>query len=61
MTDLLFKCYSLSVSQRISTTVLQRVIVLVFPLLVICFFGLNVVLNNRGSTPKDAVLRPWKG
>lgn len=56
MTDLLFKCYSLSVSQRISTTVLQRVIVLVFPLLVICFFGLNVVLNNRGSTPKDAVL-----
>ena len=56
MTDLLFKCYSLSVSQRISTTVLQRVIVLVFPLLVICFFGLNVVLNNRGSTPKDAAL-----
>ncbi|MDA7508587.1 hypothetical protein N8488_01200 [Akkermansiaceae bacterium] len=43
-------------SQRISTTVLQRVIVLVFPLLVVCFFGLDVARNKRGSTPKDAGL-----
>ncbi len=43
-------------SQPISTTVLQRVIVLVFPLLVVCFFGLDVARNKRGSTPKDAGL-----
>ena len=43
-------------SQRISTTVLQRVIVLVFPLLVICFFGLDIARNKRGPTPKDAGL-----
>ena len=29
---------------------------LVFPLLVVCFFGLDVARNKRGSTPKDAGL-----
>ena len=43
-------------SQRISTTVLQRVIVLVFPLLVVCFCGLDVARNERGSTSRDTGL-----
>jgi hypothetical protein len=44
------------VSQPISITVLQRVIVLLFPLLFVCFFGLDVARNKRDSTPKDAGL-----
>ena len=43
-------------SQPISITVLQRVIVLLFPLLFVCFFGLDVARNKRDSTPKDAGL-----
>lgn len=43
-----------------STTVLQRVIVLVFPLLLVCFLGLDRARNNRGSTPDDVPLEVKK-